>query len=415
MTTDTQHPVRHGPRPSRRYLAGQMTSMIGDGTVAVIYAFAALAVTESGWAMPAVLLGLWASRMVFLGAGGRAADSGNPAAVMLWADVVRLASQVFTAACFLIGEPRLWQLVASAAAYGAATAYFVPASIVILPRLVPADELQRVNSRLGLVRNIGLLVGPAIAAGLYAAGGVALALSVDVVTFLVSVVCLASLVRALPRRPAPQADPADDDSDDVDDVPLRGAIRVLARYPVVAWTVAVWCLVQIGVASVNVLGPLVARDRLGGIETWSVLATAIAVGGLAGSALAGSLRTRSPITLVVVLLAVPMPLQLLTMAWWPGVVPLAVLFALTSAALAVCGVLFETYLQRTIPPDVLGRVGAAESGLTATMVPVGLAVSLPIATLVGAAGFLTTTAALVVAMAVLALVATRRVVPVAAS
>lgn len=388
-----------------RYFVGQGTSMIGDGTVAVTYAFAALVVTGSGWAMPAVLLGLWTTRMLFMNAGGRAADRRNRAAVIMWADVVRLGAQAFTAVCFLIGDPQLWQLMVSAVVYGAATAFFVPASIAMLPQLVPPERLQKVNSRLGVIRNVGVLVGPAIAAGLYSLGGVALALGFDIVTFAVSVLCLASIVHVL-HRPAPRAD--DDTVDDTDDdVSLLGAFGVLARFPLIAWIVLVWCMVQIGVASVNVLGPLVARDALGGVDRWSVLAIGAAVGGLLGSALAGSLRTTRPTIIIVLLLGSAMPLQLLGMAWWTNVIVLAFLFALTSVALAVCGVLFDTYLQTRLDESILGRVGAAESGLTSAMIPFGLVISLPLAKLVGFHAYLTGTAVLIVGLAVLAIAVTK--------
>ncbi|MDT7729636.1 MAG: hypothetical protein QOI21_6212 [Actinomycetota bacterium] len=385
-----------------RYFAGQATSMFGDGTVAVTYAFAALLVTESGWAMPAVLLGLWISRMLLLSSGGRAADRRNRASIMMWSDVVRLGAQVFTAVCFLTGDPQLWQLVLSAAVFGAATAFFVPASKAILPQMVPAERLQKVNSRLGVVRNASLLSGPAIAAGLYGLGGVPLALGFDVLTFTISVACLASIMGRLPQpRPDSSATAAEDK------VSLLGAFGVLSRYPVVAWIVGVWCLSQIGVASVNVLGPLIARDELGGIERWSVLATVMAAGGLVGSAVAGWLRTARPTLVIVVLLGSAMPLQLIAMAHWPHLWTLAVLFTWTSVALATCGVLFDTYLQTRIPEAVLGRVSAAESGLTSAMIPLGLAISLPLATAVGRTAYLTGAAILTAALAVIALVVAR--------
>lgn len=391
-----------------RYLAGQATSMFGDGTVAVTYAFAALAVTESGWAMPAVLLGLWIARMLFLGHGGTVADRSNRAAVMMWSDLIRLAAQAFTAVCFLIGDAQLWQLVLSAAVYGAATAYFVPSAKAILPQLVPGDRLQKVNASLGVIGNVSLLAGPAIATALYSVGGVALPLGFDVLTFAVSVVSLATIMPALRRRhrpvsaePSDAAAPAPDPHDD--EVPLRNAFAVLAQYPVVAWIVGVWCLVQVGVASVNVLGPIVARDGLGGVEHWAVLATVMAVGGLVGSAGSAWLRTTRPTVVVLVLLGTLMPFQLLAMAW-PHLVVLSVLVALTSAGLAVCGVLFDTYLQSSFDESELGRISAAEDGLTSAMIPVGLAISLPLATLVGRTQYLTGLAILILVTAVAAFV-----------
>jgi len=382
----------------RRYFIGQSVSTLGDGVVPATFALAVLRLSGSGWGMPAVLLALWVSRTVFIGLGGSIADRRNRASVMLAADVVRIGAQASVAIAFCFHAAQVWELVASAAVYGAATAFFVPAGVGLIPRLVRPEQRQRANSLLGSARNVGLLLGPAAAAVMVAVGGVQAPLFFDSLTFAVSVYCLAGLRHTL-GEPASGARPGGDDEGPVR---FRDALPVLARMRTALWIVIVWCFVQIGVASINVLGPIISQTRLGGTDRWSVLLTAMAIGGLGGSALAGSLRTRRPATVILLLLAVPLPVQLLALAAPAGLVPLAASFIATSVSLAICGVLFDTYLQDTIPSDMLSRASSAESGLTGAMIPLGLAICLPLAKWVGSGTYLGTLSALIVAVAAIA-------------
>lgn len=79
----------------------------------------------------------------------------------------------------------------------------------------------------------------------------------------------------------------------------------------------------------------------------------------------------------------------------PNIIALTGAFALTAAAVAIAEVLFDTYLQRTIPNSALSRVGAVEQTLRSVMVPVGLVISLPLARWLGMTWFLGALAGLI--------------------
>jgi MFS family permease len=397
----------------RRYFTGQSVSFLGDGVVPVTFALAVLKLTHAGWGMPLVLLGLWLSRTVFIAFGGSMADRRNRASIMLIADVVRLAAQLGIAFAFAVHKATIWEVVASAVVYGAATAFFAPSSVGLLPRLVPREHLQRANALLGTARNAGLLVGPAAAALMVTTGGVQLALWFDAGTFAISVLCLSGLRGAAAMPPAKADAQAQDthsqEEEQVEDVRFRAALPTMLRLKAVIWIVGVWCVSQIGVASLNVLGPIISNNQLGGANRWAVLVTSMAVGGLAGSAFGGSLVVKRPAPVILALLAVPMPLQLVALAVPVPLPLLACSFVATSAALAICGVLFDTYLQNTVPDDMLARVSSAESGLTSSMIPIGLAICLPLADLAGFRSYLIILAALLVSAATTGALVTRRV------
>ncbi|OIH99664.1 MULTISPECIES: MFS transporter [unclassified Curtobacterium] len=411
----TQQRARESPTSPFRshgfptYYLGQSISFFGDGVVPLTFAFAALEVSRSGWGMPIILLSLWGARMLFIGLGGSVSDRRDRVAVMWIADAVRLLAQVVPIVAFVSGSATLWHLGVSAALYGVATSFYIPASIGLVPQLVPERALQKANSWIDVTLNTGLLVGPALATLLVTLGGVPLALLFDVVTFAVSLACLTFLWR-LRRTAAPleDGDPSRATSEDeppgeeADNGGFWQGVAVLRRHPDILTLILLRCPVQLSIAAISVLGPIVARDALGGIAFWAALATALAAGGLVGSVAAGWVRLSRPKFFVLWTLMVCQPVQLVLFAFGVDIIALTAAFAVTAVLISMEGVVFDTYLQTTVPNAALSRIGSVEQTLISVMVPVGLAISLPLAKVLGTQTYLLGLAALIVASAVAA-------------
>lgn len=121
-----------------------------------------------------------------------------------------------------------------------------------------------------------------------------------------------------------------------------------------------------------VLLPLVATNRLGGLQSYGLVLSAFALGGLAGAALAGSVgrRTRIPgvwgliglslFGVACLSLALPIPLT--------GILALA---ALGGAGTQFFDVLKTTAMQKEIPKGFLGRVFAVDFFASFVMMPAG--------------------------------------------
>lgn len=379
-------------RPAfRAYFAGQAVSRLGDGVVPVTFAIAALKTEPGGWGIPAVLLALWATRFLFLAHGGSLPDRIGRLQVMIGADLVRLLAQLFPALLFLRGDGALWQLIASAAVYGAATAYFLPAAVGLLPGVVPAALLQKANAWLDIAADTGRLIGPGLAAVLIAWGGVPLALGFDAATFVVSLATLVGLVRTI-RLPKPNAI---DEEEDERPVRFWDAVRILPRLPMILAAIILWVPVQLGTAAIGVLGPMIADERLGGVERWGVLAMALAAGGLLGGFVSSRVHGNRRGILTITLTMATMVAQLVALATASHLALLAGVLALGAVGATVAGVTFDTLVQLSVPPAMLSRVGAVEQTLTTAMVPIGLALAVPMSKVLGRSTFLVFLAAVV--------------------
>lgn len=396
----------------RWFFAGQATSALGDGFVPVVFAFAALEVSKSGAVLTAVLLALWLTNITLLPAASTFTERHNKVAVLIGSDIAQLLAQALVAVVFLAGIQQSWHLILSAAIYGAASAFFDPASFALLPHLVGKDKLQPANGFMNIANNIGGIAGPALGALLVTVGGVGFALLVDCATFLVSIATLMVVARTLRRTKISNAVDAGDEGDDMngdEKIRFTDALRLVARMPAVFGVLILFCLVQFTSGAVAVIGPVISKDYLGGIGSWSILATAIAVGGLAGGVLATRVCVRNPIRLTILAFGILAPLELAALGVPAPVLWLAPIFAITTAVTELAGTAFESWVQGNVPENYLARVGAVETGMLGAMSPLGIAVAVPAATLFGAGPMLMGFAAVIaIAAAMIGIDARRR-------
>src|SRR6185503_14030590 len=88
------------------------------------------------------------------------------------------------------GEAQVWQLAIGVALYGAASAFFQPASTGLIPQTISAGRLQQANALMSISRNAGSILGPPISGLIVAFAGPATVFLIDAATFAISAVSL---------------------------------------------------------------------------------------------------------------------------------------------------------------------------------------------------------------------------------
>jgi MFS family permease len=359
-------------RNFRLLFAGQATSLLGDGMVKVALSFAVLDLTGSVSDLGIVLAAQAVPLVTFLLVGGVWADRLPRRMVMLGADGVRFLTQAASAALLVAGTARIWELVVLQAIYGLATAFFQPAISGLMPMVTRPEDLQRANALRGMAQSGGRFAGPALAGVLVAAVGSGWALAADAATFGVSVVTLAAMaVPASAKLPARRF--------------VHDLVDGWREFTALPWAVAVVTSIAAGSipwAAWSVLGPQVARDSLGGVGAWALIVAVDGVGMLIGGIVAMRLHVRRPLVVAsVCLLVVPVPLALLALE--APVAVLAIVALGTGFATTFFNALWETALQRSVPPAALSRVTAYDWFGSLALNPVGYAVIGPIAAALG--------------------------------
>jgi MFS family permease len=370
-------------REFRLLFAGQTVSLVGDGMVPVALAFGVLEISDSASALGLVLAARMAPLVVLLLVGGVAADRVSRRAVMVIADLVRCASQGAIAVLLIAGVATVAELAALSAIAGAATAFFNPASTGLLPMTVSPSHLQQANALRGLAQAAGFIAGPALAGVLVAGAGAGWALAVDAATFAVSAAFLARLRLAAHVRGASAPFLRD----------LRDGWHEF-RSRAWVWTIVLSAALGNMLGSgYRVLGPVVAKQSLGGASAWALISTAAGVGAFVGGIAVLRVHPRRPLV-VAQLAAALWPLSWLLLAGPGSVGAIAVAAFAGGAGLMIFNALWETSLQQQVPAAALSRVSAYDWFGSVAFEPVGVALVGVVAAAVGTSTTLWVSAAI---------------------
>jgi hypothetical protein len=388
-------PASLAPLAGRAYRLlwiGQTVSSAGDALVQVALVFAILHIGGTASDIGYIVAVQMVTRVVFILAGGVWADRLRRQFVMLASDILRAMVQAALAVLLVTGHAHVLELGAGAALYGAAQAFFGPASAGLVPETVPTGQLQQANALMGFSRSFLAVGGPAVAGLLIAVFGPGLVFAMDAATFVVSAASLGLLElapRSLPRRSSFRAD-------------LAVGWREVAIRPWYWLNLIAHALWNFAIPAYSVLGPVIAAARLGGASAWGIISASWAAGAVVGGVIALRVRPRRPLiagNLALALGALPM----LALARPLGTWEIGIAAAFGSAGMIFLNTVWTATMQELIPEQVRSRVDSYDWLISLVVMPAGFAIVGPLAagagdavTLVGAAAVLAIPSGLVV-------------------
>lgn len=383
----------------RLFFTARTTSLLGDAMLPVAITAAVIragyGASGVGYAL-AALVAPFAALIIF---GGVLSDRFGARRLMVVSDTARLCSQAVLALLFLLGTPRLWQILVLLALIGAGSAIFQPGVASITPRI--AQDVQKANATLRISESVTAVIGPSLAGLLLAVSSPATVVGLDALTYGVSGVCLL-LLRSVPMGPAAR----DGESSFRADL-VEGWREFRARTWL--WSVIVvfmlWQLAGAG-PTMTLGNSTLVTDY--GASTFGLVMSSLGAGSVLGGVAAIRLRPRYPLRA-----------GALSMILW-ALMPLGVALGLPAPLIAGCYgvsgvgmafwiVMFHTSVQTHIPQDVLGRVHAYDAAGSLVMKPVGQALAGPLAVVAGTVPLLSVSAsmALVACALLLAIPAVR--------
>lgn len=355
----------------RRFLVARTVSMLAIALVPVALAFGVLALPGASASTLSMVLAAQTTPLVlFTLAGGVVADRYPRDRVLRTSEWVSALVATGVGAMFITGWSPTWALLAMASASGTAAALVWPALMGIIPDVVPRHLLQDGNAVLGLAGNLARVGGLVTAGIVVTAVGAGWALVGAGVCFAASGVLL-SLLR-LPHTPLGRSGPSVWSE-------LRGGWTEF-RSRTWLWVVVLQftVLIMVWQAAHLVLGPVVANSQLGGAGTWSTILSVEAVGLILGGLTSLQWRPSRPILAVVLLslFSAPPYLALGLSAPLPAV--LVGSFGI-GFAFELLNVLWQTTMQREIPPESLSRVSSYDALGSLALGPVGVMLAGPAA------------------------------------
>jgi MFS family permease len=360
-------------REFRLLWLSRVVSDFGDRFGTIGLAFAVLGIKASAAALAYVLAARTATNVALFLVAGVWADRLPRQRVMLVSDLGRGLATAGIAVLLLTGRAEIWHLVVLAGVYGAAEAFFGPASQGLVPQTVTPARLQQANALMSLSRNVTGIAGPAAAGVVIALSSPGWAIAVDAVTFAVSAAFLLRM-RVPFTKPAKQTFLTD----------LREGWTEFTRRTWVWVCVTHFALFQFAaLAPFFVLGPLIAKRDLGGASAYATITACGGIGSVIGSLAALRFHPDRQLVAAFLSLVIWTPV-LVAYAVAAPVWVISVLALVAAAGMNFAGTLWFTTLQQHVPQHALSRVSSYDWAGSVMVLPLGYILVGPIADAIGA-------------------------------
>jgi Transmembrane secretion effector len=369
-------PLRY--RDYRLLVGGMTVSLLGDGLFLVALAWQVYSLSNTPTAMATVGIAMTIPTVTCLLIGGAISDRYDRRLVMLVADCVRGLLLAVLAALSVAGSLRLWHLLVGVVFYGAATAFFNPASDALVPQLLPEDALAQANSLDQLIRPLALrLAGPAAGGLLVGAVGTGWAFGLDAMSFGVSIGALV-LMGARPVGSAGSEARR-----------VGGEIRAGLRY--VRGHAWLWAtLVSAAVAYLLFMGPtevllpFIVKNRLAdGAGDLGLVFAAGGLGSLACALAVGQLGLPRRSLTFMYLVWTAATLAVAGYGLAGGLLGLMVASVLFNTMETAGTIAWATVKQRHVPAGLLGRVSSLDWLISIGLLPLSYALTGPVSGAVG--------------------------------
>jgi MFS family permease len=345
---------------------------LGSGIAQVALAFAVLRIGSAS-DLGFVLLAREIPMVLFLLAGGVWADRVSRKHLLVWGATLQGVAQTATALLFLTHHAQIWVVALLQIVFGVAAAFIRPASTGLVPQAVSAGNLQAANALVDLSRSTSRIAGPAIGGVIVAIANPGWALTVDAVTFFVAAAMM------MPMRVAPGA--------------LRERQRMLhelregwSEFIARSW---VWSMVAgFGIFQLTlfpamlVLGPVVAKQHLGGPGPWGLILAFQAAGAVLGGLWAMHARPSRPLV-AAIMVVLPVAAELALLGAAAPVWALCAVGTLAFAGLACSDVFWLTAFQQRIPEHLMSRLSSFDWLGSVALNPIGYALVGPLAGVIG--------------------------------
>jgi len=350
--------------------SGQQLSALGDSIYRVALAWWVLEKTGSATAMSTIFIFASAPMLVFLLIGGVTVDRYPRARVMLLSDVLRGLLIGIVAVLAFAHRLEVWHIYLVSLLFGIAGAFFGPAYRAIVPEILPRELLPGANGLMTMSLQLADIAGPALGAFVVSKSGSPTAFTIDSLSFVISILCLAPLVRLAlsPQAPKERKSVLHD---------FREGVEVVRKSSWLWITIVIASLGNITLsAPLAIALPFLVKNHLhGGVGSLGLIYSTISAGSIVGTILGtvwlertSSLRARGLFAyglwiaggMLIVVFGLPVSIYTVAAAAF-----------LVGAAFIIPTLIFMTTLQELIPGKVLGRVMSIVTVGSVALVPVG--------------------------------------------
>lgn len=350
-------------RDFRLFWSGQMVSLIGSWMQTVGQSWLILELTNSPFKLGLISTLQFGPMLLFSLAAGAITDRLPKRRTILITQTCFMLLAFTLAALVWTERVQYWHVAVLAALLGTVNTLDLPARQSFIVEMVGREHLSNAIALNSAVFNVARILGPVAAGLLVARYGVALAFTLNGITF-IAVIFALTQVRAegLPRPRSGRSMLQE----------IGEGLRYALKTPLVALLLATLSMVSLFAINYNVLVPLLARQVLGlEAEGFGALMSSLGFGALSGALVMASQTRSMPPLRQTLALGLTLCAACLSMAFVGQ-------FWLASALLFVMGfsqIIFTTSINTTLqllaPDELRGRVMSLYTLVFAGVAPIG--------------------------------------------
>ena len=361
----------------RKLLAARLTSNFGNGLAPIALAFGVLDLPgATAKTLSLVMFAQMFPLVAFMLLGGVIADRYPKALLIGGSDIVLSLFVLTNGIMFLTGTVSVTSLVIVGLFSGFLHALWWPAMSALPTEIVEEEQLQSINSVVGICSNVTYMLGTVTGGIIVAAIGSGWAIVLDALTFFIAGVLVIQLRTFGKRREVNESSPTV-----LQDL-RAGWMEFSSRSWVVAVVLGYAVIAMLMESIFTVVGPAHAKAHLGGPKPWSWILASMTVGMLVAVAVTLKVKPKRPIFIGI-------SAQVLVGLWWvalgyTNLIPVLMIGAVGAGfAMDFFMVLWMTALQTHIPKESLSRVSSYDAFGSLILAPLGIVIAGPLVTKFG--------------------------------
>lgn len=378
------------------FLSSQTISLFGSSLVQYAIMWYITLTTESGLMMTLFIVCGFIPTFLLSPVAGVWADRYNRKKLIIMADAMIAVSTFILAIVFLTGYKEIWLLFVMSAIRAVGAGIQTPAVGAILPQIVPADKLTRVNGINGTLQAIMMFVAPMVSAALLSMATLEAIFFIDVITAAIAILTLLLFFK-IPVHVKAAAEQTTSYLTD-----FKQGLAYIQQHAYLKSFFLFFAVFFVLMAPASFLTPLQVT-RTFGDDVWRLTAIELAfsIGMMAGGAIIaswGGFRNKVHTMAFASLIMAVCTLAL-------GIAPFFWLYLLFMGIFGIAMPIFNTpttvLIQERIDESYLGRIFGIFSMISTSMMPIGMLIFGPIADVIAIEWLLIATGLLMIVISLL--------------
>ena len=381
----------HGFKGFSNLAFSRFISNVGNGVSPIALAYGVLSLPHStGRDLSIVMAARFIPLLAFMLFGGVIADRFQRNRLVGGSDMLGSFLAATSAISLIAGFSSVWLLALIGGLFGVLNAIWWPAMSGVLPEILPKEKLQEGNAVIGLMTNIGYIIGTLSGGVIVATAGAGWGLLVDAISFFIAGVIVWKL---------PLIEKLKEKSPGIIHDLIVGWKEFISRSWVIAMVIS-FALINMAFESMlSVLGPLNFSNPVTGPRQWSYNVAGLSVGMLLGGIWVLKVKMTRPLLITMFLIAVSAVWDF-SLAFGLPLWVTIVAGIFSGVSVEVFTVTWSTSLQSHIPEESYSRVNSYDALGSYGIAPLGIIAAGPLAMHFGVHAILMVTGAVTLIAAV---------------